>query len=246
MHEVNEVIKVICEGRSEAAYLNQINHFLKENGVKTIFLPIPTYGGHFNVIRKKLQQLGYLRKKAVCRNEKVIIWVDKDVYERNEQKNQDKYEDFIKKYPLLFFHFNRFSFEDFYILHEESENVRMWYNICRKKGHFSEKPLTSQISEELIKEILPGYKKGEISTSFISINSLKNLFINNGKYEFKSDIVDFLRPILSKILLKYFCEKNQIKLPSSSPVLPIKPGKTGVLNASVPDALDVSRQEWLL
>ncbi|GHU21360.1 hypothetical protein FACS189472_13950 [Alphaproteobacteria bacterium] len=199
MCKVNRIIKVVCEGRSESAYLNQINRFLKENSIKIIFSPVSTDGGHFNVIKKKLQELGYLKKKTAYQNRELIIWVDKDVYERNEQKNKDKYEDFIQKYPLLTFCFNRFSFEDFYILHFDAETVIKWYDLCRKKGHFNV-PIESKVCENLILGIVSNYEKGDISSEFINKDSLKNLLENNKKYEFESGIVDILKPILNTIL----------------------------------------------
>jgi hypothetical protein len=199
MCEVNKIINVVCEGRSESAYLNQINRFLKEKNIKTTFLPNLTYGGHFNVIEKKLRKLGYLKKRKSYSNEELRIWVDKDVYERNEQKNKDKYENFIQKHPQLTFCFNRFSFEDFYILHFDAETVGKWYDLCRKEDHFNA-PIKSEVCEKLILRVVPNYEKGNVPFGFIDGKSLENLFENNKKYEFESDIINVLKPILNTIL----------------------------------------------
>jgi hypothetical protein len=197
----NKIIYVICEGRSEEAYLASMNLFFRDNNINIRFAARPTYTGHFNAIKKKLQDFGLLKKRKKTEIDlTVIVWIDWDIYERNEQSNKDKYNEFLQKYCMSCFKFNYFSFEDFLILHNDIEIVKQWYELCRKEGHFNGKPIRSDVCEKLIERIIPNYKKGQLPHSFITNESLRNAFENNAKYFFRSDIVDFLKPILDGIL----------------------------------------------
>ena len=81
-------IIVICEGKSETKYLQELNRFLRENSTENsiVFVPKTVGTGHFTEVIKKYRSERKLNKKA-----NIEIWVDYDIYKRNEQKNCDKY-----------------------------------------------------------------------------------------------------------------------------------------------------------
>jgi hypothetical protein len=198
--ELNEVINVICEGYSEQRYLTLINRFFRTNKVNITFHPIEIGGGHFNVVKGQLKRHGYLKKKT--NYSEVFVWVDKDVYIRDEQGNNAKYEAFIKEYPGLKFCFNYLSFEDFFMLHQDVDTIKKWHDMCRKEGHFKN-PIKSEKCLKMIKKLVPDYEKGSLPSEFrIDENSLKHLFRNSEAYKnwgFGSDIIAILQNIWNKI-----------------------------------------------
>ena len=76
-------IIVICEGKSETKYLQELNRFLRENSAENsiVFVPKTVWTGHFTEVVKKYRDERKLNKKA-----NIEIWVDYDIYKRNEQK----------------------------------------------------------------------------------------------------------------------------------------------------------------
>jgi hypothetical protein len=190
----NQTITIICEGKSEYAYIQELNRFFREKEIKVNFFVRKIGTGLFNEVVKIYKQ-EYRNNKKV----KLYIWVDKDIYERNNQDSMNKYKN--KKENIPNFHFNTFNFEDFLVLHLEKEKVLEHQRRCEQRNHFKI-PLHEKEYLPLINEIFPKYTKGSLPSTFISDKSLKLLFSNNEdlNIKFKSDFVDIIEPIVRKYI----------------------------------------------
>lgn len=182
---------IICEGKkSEVKYLQELNRYLAEEYCvyykKFICKPVGT--GHFNEVVKK-----YRDERKLNKNTDIEIWVDYDIYKRNEQKNFDKYEKKPKGIPD--FKFNYFNFEDFLIMHFNDDVLNKWKEICKANNHFNE-PMKSTLYLNLIKEnLFQDYDKSSLTNLFVfSKQTLEILFKHNAEQsEIKSDFAEFLR-----------------------------------------------------
>ena len=187
---------IICEGKkSEVKYLQELNRYLAEEYCiyykKFVCKPVGT--GHYNEVIKKYRSERKLDKKA-----NIEIWVDYDIYKRNEQKNLDKYQN--KPNGIPNFKFNYFNFEDFLIMHFDDDTLNKWKEICKTNNHFNE-PMKSEKYLKLVKlNLFPDYDKSLLTTEFeINNNSLNNLFKHNSKQsELKSDFAEFLESVIGK------------------------------------------------
>ena len=193
--EMKSII-VICEGKSETKYLQELNRFLREQSVENsiVFVPKEVGTGHFTEVVKKYRNERKLNKKA-----NIEIWVDYDIYKRNEQRNYDKYKKKPKGIPN--FKFNYFNFEDFLIMHFNDDVLNKWKEICKANNHFNE-PMKSDKYLKLIKEnIFSDYDKSSLTNLFVfNKQTLENLFKHNAEQsEIKSDFAEFLREVFSKI-----------------------------------------------
>ena len=192
-------IIVICEGKSETKYLQELNRFLRENSTENsiVFVHKTVGTGHFTEVIKKYRSERKLNKKA-----NIEIWVDYDIYKRNEQQNCDKY----KKKPkgISDFKFNYFNFEDFLIMHFNDDVLNKWKEICKANNHFNE-PMKSEKYLKLIQQnIFADYDKSSLTNLFVfNKQTLENLFKHNAEQsEFKSDFAEFLENIINKENLK--------------------------------------------
>jgi hypothetical protein len=186
---------IICEGDSEYAYIQEFNRYFKAQEINIILFPYPVNTGHFKEVRKK-----YKHEKEKNKKSKFCIWVDYDIYIKNENGNNDKYEKKPKGIPD--FRFNCFSFEDFLILHLNKNSIFKYQKICEKKNHFK-MPMKAEVYIPLIKEnIFSDYEKGSLPADFkISKESLENLFSNNRNpdIKFRSCFACFLREIILQV-----------------------------------------------
>ncbi|MCA6072240.1 MAG: RloB family protein [Endomicrobium sp.] len=107
MSNLNSRYIIICEGKSEVAYIQELNKYFREKNISINLVSKPVGGGHYaDVVRKYKEEFKKNNEYGFR------IWVDKDIYERNEQKNWDKYNKRPKNIPD--FCFNIFNFEDFF------------------------------------------------------------------------------------------------------------------------------------
>jgi hypothetical protein len=151
--------------------------------------------GHFKEVRKK-----YKCEKKKNKKSKLCIWIDKDIYKRNENRNNDEYIKEPKSIPD--FRFNYFNFEDFLILHLDRNSILEYQKKCEDKNHFNI-PMKVEVYMPLIKNIFSGYKKGTLPADFvISEESLKRLFLNNqdSDIKFRSDFAGFLQEETAKFV----------------------------------------------
>lgn len=191
-------IIVICEGKSENKYLQELNRFLREKSVdnSVVFIPKEIGTGHFNEVIKKYRQI-----KKQNKNADIEIWIDYDIYKRNEQKNYDKYQNKPEGIPN--FKFNYFNFEDFLIMHFNDDILSKWKEICKINNHFND-PMKSEKYLKLIKNIFPDYDKSSLTNLFVfSKQSFENIFKHNMEQsEIKSDFAEFLENTINREKLK--------------------------------------------
>ena len=173
-HSQNIFLYVVCEGRSERNYLAALNRLFRDSGLRlTMICPISESenddgGGHFKSMVQK-----YKKARRNNRHIRPWIWVDKDLYLRNERNCMDLYRNRPENIPDFLFSTN--NFEDFLVLHSSTDRVHEWVNICRDHNHFTT-PMLSKEYEPLFKNQFPEYKKGELpdSLALLSNEQIKN------------------------------------------------------------------------
>ena len=151
----NSFIIIVCEGESEVAYVQELNRLFREMEISSTLHPVCVGTGFFsNVVAVY---------RTVRRNNPrtpVLVWVDWDVYARNERQCQDAY--FRKGKGIPSFCFSRQNFEDFLATHLSEDKLARWLEVCRGNGHLKT-PLHSEQYFPLFKEALfPQYSKGDI------------------------------------------------------------------------------------
>ena len=181
-------ILVVCEGSSEEAYIQELNRYLGENDIDIAFTAYPANTGEYTKVIRKYKQT-YIDNKRT----KIIIWIDKDRYIRNDGNCKTNYTNKSKNIPDFLFSY--MNFEDIISMHD-AQNCMLWQNICSTKSHFS----TPLHEREYIKDfitIYPRYSKGSIPFK-ISSTTLNVFFRNqnNNSIKFKCDFADFLISIL--------------------------------------------------
>jgi hypothetical protein len=159
MNELKNRYIIICEGsKSEVAYIQKLNKYFREQNINITLIPKAVETGHYTAVIKKYRY--EFKKNKKCN---FIIWVDKDIYQRNNQKNLNKYTK--KPHNVPDFCFNIFNFEDFLILHYPKDSVLQHQKRCEHENHF-ENPLDSKKYMPLIKEVIPGYNKSSLPKKF--------------------------------------------------------------------------------
>ena len=199
---INPNYIVVCEGRSEFAYLNELNRFLRELGKTKIkqtkmFIPkIVGTGDYYPVVKE------FKKQKKENKNTPIAIWVDYDRYCRNDNHNKDDYADRnVSKIPNFLFNYH--SFEDFFVMHYDDEVLNRWQDICQLQNHFTQ-PLKSDMAESLLRQhLFPEYAKSSLLPDFVvSKEGLSNLFRHQQSQtcRFKSDFAAFLMKELQGII----------------------------------------------
>lgn len=176
---------VICEGRSEYVYIERLQSFLDGLSVgwdvPLQFFPkiartssgFEKGGGDYRSV-----VAGYRWQRKKNKTAHIEVWVDHDIYLRNDRNNRDMY---LAKPPgIPDFRFSFHNFEDFLVMHMENRQVQVWQSIFEPKGHFGA-PLHSRDYEPLFQQIMPEYRKGFVSPDFISVGSLLRLRQNTQK-----------------------------------------------------------------
>jgi hypothetical protein len=125
MCKLNIIYVIICESDSEVVYIQELNKYFRDQGITITLVPRPVSMGCFGKVIKK-----YKYEKKKNNRSKFCIWVDNDIYKRNENKNNDKY---IKKSERIpNFHFNYYNFEYFLILHLDKNSILEYQNKCKE------------------------------------------------------------------------------------------------------------------
>jgi hypothetical protein len=130
MNELKSRYIIICEGsKSETAYIQELNKYFREQNINITLIPKAVGTGHYTAVIRKYRYEFKENKKC-----KFIIWVDKDIYQKNNQGNLKKYNE--KPYNVPDFYFNIFTFEDFLILHYPKDIVLQYQEMCKHENHF--------------------------------------------------------------------------------------------------------------
>ena len=114
---------VICEGRSELVYIQRLQSFLDEQStgwdVPLKFMPVDNGNGSCGKVIS-----GYKKQRKENKRTKIEVWVDYDLYQRNDNSCMDQYR--LKPKGIPDFKFSYHNFEDFLVLHMDEETVQVW------------------------------------------------------------------------------------------------------------------------
>lgn len=157
----NKYINVICEGKSECNYLQAINRLLREAGIGLVLKAQDAGGGMYKKVEKAYKQCVRDERHAVA-----WIWVDSDLYKRNDNECMTAYNNKPKGIPD--FLFSVYNFEDFLILHLPDDKVAKWISIC-KADHLSI-PLHSDQHTTKLADFFPDYKKGKLPSELSELS----------------------------------------------------------------------------
>ena len=185
---MNKIIIVVCEGNSEYAYLQELNRFLRENEMPLYFKGEVSDGGDFSKVNSCFR--GNQKNNVKMH---IVVWVDNDIYKRNDRGYRDAYAK--KPQGIPDFKFNCENFEDFLVMHLPDDKVSDWQTICSNKGHFTNPLHSAQYLPLLSSAIFPNYKKGTLPESLtINTESLHNLKCHNHDktIPFRSDFAEFM------------------------------------------------------
>ena len=166
-------ITICCEGKSEQAYIQQLNAFIESRDAdhfapSLIFHPIPVGCGKFTPVRQAIQNE---HKKNPKQN--LCAWVDYDLYHpRREESERQNY--LSRSQGVPDFHFSFYNFEDFLILHYPLATLQEWALRLGNTGHFTQ-PLYDDEYKPHFKAILPDYEKGSLPAQFVNADTLGNL-----------------------------------------------------------------------
>ncbi len=192
---MNKIILVVCEGNSERAYLQELNRFLRESEIPLVFNVEVSAGGDYRLV-----DLCFRRCRKGNRTMDIVVWVDDDIYKRNDKGNRDNYARRPKGIPA--FKFNYENFEDFLVVHLPDDRVESWQEICNHERHFTSPMHANEYVPLLLKNsILPGYKKWTFSECLvIDQGSLDNLERHNtdAAISFNSDFATFIIEAIEK------------------------------------------------
>lgn len=188
----NKTYMILCEGSSEFAYIQQINRILDQNNISISLVAKEIGTGHFSDVEKAY-------KKQCKENKKLakVIWVDKDIYTRNDKHNDTKYSN--KEPNIPDFLFTTYNFEDFLVMHLDDNIVNAWEQILNVNRHFNT-PLKSNEYIPLLKEniaIFNNYEKGNIPFD-ITLENIKQAYRNhrNPQIQFKCEFLEFLNEMI--------------------------------------------------
>ena len=83
-------------------------------------------------------------------------------------------------------------------MHLPSTELAKWQAICEREGHFATPMTAVQYEPLLAGSIFPGYSKGKLPDGIITIDSLRNLKMNQADktVKFDSDFAKFLCDLL--------------------------------------------------
>lgn len=182
----------VCEGKTDCAYLHALQRYIEDD------IPIETYGearlrfvpepdplgsgsGKYDTIIKVYNDV---IKDAD--SDPVNIWVDADIYIRNEELtlNSGKFNftEYQKRPSCIpAFHFSYHNFEDFLALHCDEVEFNIWKNSvllaigeATSKPHCSY-PLTRSEHAPLFQKVFPRYSKRRPLPFAITTKRLANL-----------------------------------------------------------------------
>lgn len=185
-------IIIVCEGKSDYSYLNALQRFidnelpLPKGQVDTPlrFVPCPDPYGTGTGNYEKIIQI-YREIVEDFAPDPVEIWVDADIYIRNEpypsdssKHNGDEYRNREQNIPI--FHFSYHNFEDFVALHCDAVTFAKWKAnvLCAVSGATKQThrdcPMSSSEYAPHLQAVIPHYSKRKIPFS-MSIERLANL-----------------------------------------------------------------------
>lgn len=186
-------ITVLCEGESERAYLMALNFFLKKKGILVFLVPRIIESGYLSKVKSV-----YKKEQKKNPKGKICIWIDWDIYQRNDHENMSQLESVNNRNIFNLIRFSRQNFEDFLIMHLPIKKVLEWKTLCEQHRHF-DSPMHEKEYIPLVKQyVFKEYKKGELPIE-ISEETLSNLIRNNSDetVRFHEDFADWIQQELN-------------------------------------------------
>lgn len=196
MYTLLTVIWVACEGKSEKAYLAELNRLFQESGVPIILKDEVAGGGSYARVTKayKTAQKNSGTRKVGSHTPLTWIWVDSDLYERNEKDCDDLYKK--RKSRIPDFLFSCHNFEDFLVLHLADEQVAQWINLCNG----GTVPLHERDYLPLLPALFPDYQKPNLPAALspLTPSLLSNAYRHslNPAIPFRCDFIEKLVPLI--------------------------------------------------
>jgi len=188
---VTKVI-IVCEGKSDFSYLNALQRFIENDlplpagqiDPPLRFVPCPDpYGTGTGYYDKIIQT--YRDVVEDFAPDPVEIWVDADIYIRNEslpsdptKHNGDEYRNREADIPI--FHFSYHNFEDFVALHCDGAMFAKWkanvlFAVSKDTNQtHHDSPLSNAEYAPLFQKVVPRYSKRKMPFE-MSIAHLANL-----------------------------------------------------------------------
>lgn len=169
---------IVCEGKSEWAYLRRLQGFLDDQTMEAgefqppLMFIAPESAIAKNGECKSLVKL-YKEKRKTNKKGTIEIWTDFDLYHRNDNHCADNYRKKANGIPDFLFSYH--NFEDFFALHHDGTQLQAWLDYGQSERRHFEIPLHSYDYEPEISRIFPGYAKGNLPVDFVNWNSLRNL-----------------------------------------------------------------------
>lgn len=181
---------MICEGKSERAYMQELNRFLREQRIPLTFKAFDAHGGNPSCIRAALRHVIMQRRGRG----RVFAMLDADIYWRDNEHLSSLPDNII-------YLFNMWCFEDFLALHYDREMVEKWHESCVAEGHAEEPQHGPQVAARTRNILCHGYKKGRLPRHFsVSWETLYNLISNNGHHGryLASDFPELIKCLLNR------------------------------------------------
>lgn len=178
-------ILVICEGASECNYLVHLQRFLRELPPLAVCgMPLTLIGLPKNYDPSTLRRKGvgtgtfgkivstYNAEWRKNKSARFLIWVDDDLYVRDDKMCGTHYAQKTNEVPD--FSFSVHNFEDFIALHFPDGQFEEWKGVLGSTGHF-QRPLHGAEYATHFQRIWPKYKKGDLPLDFVTDSSLRNM-----------------------------------------------------------------------
>ena len=159
---MNPHIYVICEGKSEYAYIQEVNRLLQREGAHGCLVPKDAHGGAPLQIKGVYDSLGTI-------NAPLYTWLDSDIY-TSDRRRYTLTDQQIEKYHVQFTHWN---FEDFLAMHGDHDATEHWIHVCERNGHWQH-PLGGREIELLLREeMYNDYRKGSLPKAILPLTPEK-------------------------------------------------------------------------
>lgn len=198
MMSTNKPEVILCEGASELAYVKELGRLLyRADSIarSAPFIPRLIGNGYFLTVSKS-----YRKERKQNLRDTIWIWVDKDLYVRNDKDCADRYSTKAKGIPDFFF--SEMNFEDFLILHCSEEIIREWLDFCYMHDHFHV-PIHSEVYEPEFKKYFPDYKKGDLPFD-LTRDRVETMMKNLESYPIKNDFGVYLSLLIKNGVLKFY------------------------------------------
>lgn len=189
----NRIYILVCEGESEVAYIQELNRLFRELEIKVALKPVPVGTGFYGKVVAT-----YKKTRKNNPRTPIHIWVDWDIYARNDRDCWTSYS--RKPSGIPDFCFFRQNFEDFLATHLTETELIRWLEVCHQAGHLR-LPLHSEEYLPLFKSnLFPSYSKGNLPFE-LTEGKIRQMLENQSKQEMplSSEVAEFISEIVNQL-----------------------------------------------